>query len=419
MLLVSVFNVNAQVRTLDFYLKAAKINSPLINKSENETKIAQLDLAQLKSRLSKPLISLESSVLFAPIIAHDNSSGRFKWISNGANDYSGYDQAVTDGGQYQAVIAVTQPLFNKTKLQTYSSKTELTKKIDNNAIVLTIHELRQLVTRQYILCLRSEMQKQNKVALLKEMNEQLGIMQKLVEGGIYKQADLILMQIAAQNYQIEIETFQSEYQSSLSDLNLLCGINDTTMVDLQKISLQTAPAIITRSKFITAYKLDSLNLISGQKISELNYKPQINWVTNAGLNAVYRPSLNRIGFSTGLTFSYPLFDGNQRKIQREKTAVHLTAIEFEKQKFLTQTAIEKNKIISQIHFLDQRINRTNDQLKKYDQLLGIYSRELSRGELSVIDYKNVFRDIASKQQENILLKTEKQLLINSYQYWNY
>jgi hypothetical protein len=45
--------------------------------------------------------------------------------------------------------------------------------------------------------------------------------------------------------------------------------------------------------------------------------------------------------------------------------------------------------------------------------------KLKQGELSVIELKSLFKDIASKKQQAIDLNIEKQLLINSYNYWNY
>jgi len=67
----------AQQRDLNYYLEQAKNNSPLINKNKNDNKIAELDLKQIRSILYKPEINLESSVLLAPIVSHDNNSSRF------------------------------------------------------------------------------------------------------------------------------------------------------------------------------------------------------------------------------------------------------------------------------------------------------------------------------------------------------
>ncbi|MDD4293327.1 MAG: TolC family protein, partial [Bacteroidales bacterium] len=171
--------------------------------------------------------------------------------------------------------------------------------------------------------------------------------------------------------------------------------------------------------FLTSYKLDSLTVIAEQKIIEQKYKLQLSLFANAGLNAVYSPSLNRLGLSTGIVLSWNIFDGNQREIAREKSSVNLRTIEFDKKYFVTQNDISRNNILNQIGSLSQRITLSEEQINKYDKLLNVYNKEFEQGEITVMDYKNLLRDIASKKSENLLLKMEKQLLINSYNYWNY
>jgi len=36
-----------------------------------------------------------------------------------------------------------------------------------------------------------------------------------------------------------------------------------------------------------------------------------------------------------------------------------------------------------------------------------------------MDFKNLLKDITAKRQDFLLQKMEKQLLVNSYNYWNY
>ena len=255
--------------------------------------------------------------------------------------------------------------------------------------------------------------------LLKELDGQVRILQKLVENAIYKQTDLMLLQIEIQNYMAEFKMYQSDYMTNLYDLNLICGINDTTRVKLQDIDFIFKPEKVTISKFSTSYKLDSLTIIADQAIFELKYKPQLDLFANAGLNAVYVPAFNRLGFSTGLTLTWNIFDGRQRDMQREKSSINLQTIEFEKKNFLTQNDISKNKIITQIYMLNQRIIFNEQQTDQYNKLYNAYTKELSQGEASVMDFKNLLKDIAAKTQESLLLKMEKQFLINSYNYLNY
>ncbi|MGB8490874.1 MAG: hypothetical protein WCE64_07425 [Bacteroidales bacterium] len=135
--------VNAQQRDLDFYLGQARLNSPLINRSKNENEIVRLDLQQVKSILSKPEVNLVSGIMFAPIVSHDVSPGRFEWVSNGASSYTGYDLAVTDGGQYQAQVSITQPLLSGSRLKTYENKATVSGRINTWEALLPAQYLKK------------------------------------------------------------------------------------------------------------------------------------------------------------------------------------------------------------------------------------------------------------------------------------
>jgi hypothetical protein len=419
LLLVISGGLQAQQRDLDFYIEHAKSSSPLINKSKDVNKLVSLDLRQVSSILAKPEINVVSGILFAPIISHDNNSNRFEWVSDGASDYEGYDLAMSDGGQYQAVVTLRQPLLAGSRLKSYADKAGLSEQINENIIALTVHEIEQLVGYQYLLCLKSKKQADNSLMLLREMERQISVMKSLVQNAIYKQTDLMLLQIEVQNYRSEYEMYKSEQLTDIYDLNLLCGISDTAMVELIDMAPLLNPLIIGGSKFTTAFKLDSLNIIADQAINDLKYKPQLELFASSGLNAVYLPTFNRLGLNAGLTFTWNIFDGRQRDIQREKSAVNLHTLEFEKEYLMKQNGISKNKILNQIKAIDQRIALNEQQTERYNELYNAYSKALSLGEASVMDFKNLLRDVYTNRQDSLLLKLEKQLLINSYNYLNY
>lgn len=411
--------INAQKRDIDFYIGQAKENSPLINQAKNEKKIVSLDLKQVNSILYKPEINVISGFTFSPIISRDNNNSSFHLVSEGATDYIGHDLALTDGGQYQALVSMRQPLLSGSKYKTYVNKADISQQINENNIVLTIHELEQVVGYQYLLCIRSLKEAENSLTLIRDLKEQYILIQKLVENGVYKQTDLMLMQIELENYNLEYKGYKAEYTSNLHDLNLICGISDTTLVALQDIEFKINPLTNSKSGFLTGFRLDSLNILSDQAVNELKYKPQLDLFTDAGLNAAYLPYPRRLGLSAGLAFTWNIFDGHQRNIQREKSAVNLQTLEFRKNNFMTQNEISRNKILNQINSTDVRILLNEKQAVMYEHLADAYSKELSLGEASIMDYKNLLKDISAKKQELLQLKMEKQFLINSYNFLNF
>lgn len=419
MVLISISTLKAQQRDLNFYLEKATENSPLLHKNTNDAKIVALDLNQIKTILSKPEITVEANALFAPIISHDETGNHFELVSNNATNYNGYDLGISNGGQFQALVALKQPLFTNSNYKKYSEKAKISNQQIENNTQLNTHEISQVVRNQYILCLKSKKESDVSLEQFNELESQVEIMQKLVKNAIYKQTDLLLLQIEYQNIGLAYQSYEADYKTNLYDLNIICGITDNTLVNLKDVDFQLTPSIGSKSKFLTSFELDSLSFKADQTISDLKYKPQINLIANTGLNAVYQPAINRLGFSTGISFVWTVFDGNQKKIQHQKLGINLETLTFDKNYFNTQNKIYKSKILAQIKSLDERITLLNTQIIDYKKLFDAYYHEFSQSIISIMDLKNVQKDIISKKLENVQLQMEKQALINLYNYWNY
>jgi hypothetical protein len=229
----------------------------------------------------------------------------------------------------------------------------------------------------------------------------------------------MLLQIEIQNYKLEYKTYDAGYKNNIADLNILCGIDNNQDIDLKDTGFEIRPDTIAVSHFLNSFTLDSLSIQSDQILFEQKYKPRLNLFADAGLNAIYIPSVNRFGFSTGLSFIWNIFDGNQKRIQQEKTKIKLDEIEFNKNIFKNNYKVNKDKFLNRIKDVDEKIEITEKQLIDYEKLIELYNLELTYKQVSIMDLKNIFRDIGAKKQENTVLKMEKQALISSYNYWNY
>lgn len=410
--------VNAQ-NDLNYYIKMAQQNSPLINDNQNQSKANQIEAERLKAFYTKPQIGITANYLFSPIISTDNNKTSFESNSNGASHYFGYDLGTSNGGQYQALLNITQPLFNGQRYQTASEQLSVFSQINQNNIKLSAHDMQKIITDQYILCLQDNKQTQYAEGMVKLLTDQKDVLKKLVESSIYKQSDLTLLNIEFQNFLAQFTTFKANYRRDLMDLNILCGINDTALIQLSNTNLALSSDVKT-SLFLEKYNLDSLNLIAQQKSFELKYKPQLNIFANTGLNAVYEPTiLNRLGMSAGLNFIYILSDGNQKNISRNKTQVLQQSILFYKGNFLNQNAVRKAKILGELRSYADRISFAQQQLKDYDLLLSSYKKEILAGQLSFINYFTILKNMATAQKDYTLLYSQKESLINSYNYWNW
>lgn len=404
---------------LSDYLTVAKNNSPLINENTNLIKVNGLEIERLKAFYTKPQVGITASYLFSPIVSHDNGNTKLEVNSMGANNYFGYDLASSNGGQYQAQLNITQPLFNEQRLKTVQEQLLISSQINQNVARLTAHDIEKIVIDQYILCLQDYKQINYTEGMIKLLSEQKDLLQKLVSGTIYKQSDLTLLNIEYQNFLLQRSQLKANIRRDFLDLNILCGISDTTVVELQNIEL--SPNVTTESSgYLEKYRLDSLNLFAQQKIFELKYKPQINWFANTGLNGVYIPDIwKRFGFSAGLSLTYNILDGNQKNITRNKTQILQKSISFYRENFTRINTLRKTKILNELASYTDRITITQQQINDYNVLMNSYKKEIISGQLSIINYITTLKNMAMVQRDFTLLSSQKQTLINAYNYWNW
>ena len=406
-------------QNLLYYVEQAKHNSPLIQDNRNQSEAARLEAERLKAFYTKSQISLTGSYLFAPILSRDNGKSELVLNSPGAEKYSGYDIAASNAGVYQGMLNWNQPMFNGVRYQAAAEQVLIGGQINQNNIELTSHDLEKFITDQYVLCLQDHRQTQYLDNLIGIIRDQRIIVSKLIENGLAKQSDLSLLIIEQKTQQTALNTFRSTYRRDLMDLRVLCGIADTTYQVLDDIDLQTQEDVVV-SKFTERYRLDSLNLMASQKVFELKYKPIVGLFANTGLNAVYAPTIpNRFGMSAGINFAMALADGKQRNITQQRTAVLMRSTQAYKNFFYSQNGIRKNRILTELKSIAERLEITADQLKEYQKLLDLYKQELLRGQISVINYVTTLKSLAITQRDFVLLQTNKQLLINLYNYWNW
>jgi outer membrane protein TolC len=404
---------------LPFYLEAAKQNSPLIHDNKNQEKAVELEAERLKAFYTKAQVTGTGNLMLAPVLNTDNHQSRLEVFPKTATHYLGYDLGASNGGQYQGLVTLTQPLFNSERLLVFQQQVETGRQVNQNTIRVTEHDLEKLVTDQYILCLQDKRQMLFADSLLHLLDDQRSIFKRLVDHSISKQSDLTLLNIEYETNQNLRLSYRANYNRDLLDLNILAGVKDTAQVLLPDIHLQVREAS-GASNYLVRYRLDSLNLVAAQHVFELKYKPQVNFFTNAGLNANYAPVLpQRFGFSTGLSLSWNIFDGHQRELTRQKTDVLLKSVSTYRDNFMLQNNLRKVRCLNELRSYTARRQTSQKQMQQYRSLLRSYRKEMMIGQLSILNYIVALKNMTLAQRDALMLDTNEQLLINAYNYWNW
>ncbi|MER3472173.1 MAG: hypothetical protein C4330_12860 [Chitinophagaceae bacterium] len=407
-------------RSVQNYIEAARQNSPLIKDNQNLSKANQLEVERLKAQFTKPTVSFNANYNFTPILSTDNNTHP-ELNSKGAQNYYGYDLGLTNGGLYQGLVTVTQPLFYNERYKAYEEQANIYSLIYQNNIKLAVHDIEKLVIDQYILCLLDLQQSKYAEDMMKLLGQQRVIVQKLVNSALLKQSDLNLVNIEYGNFENQVVLSRANYRRDLMDLNILSGIKDTSLVQLDTLVLTPRLDVSSfSSQYFQKFRLDSLSLIATQKVFETRYKPQVNVFANSGLNAANISTLpRRFGIGGGVSLIWNFYDGKQKDITRKKTNILLQSVSSYRENFLAINDVRKNKFIIELNSYKERAELLQQQLKEYQSVIDSYRRELQSGQQSVINFINIIRNMGIVQRDYTLLQTNQLLLINAYNYWNW
>ena len=393
----------SQTRNLNYYIDNAIKTDPIINENKLLLTTHNIRKELVRSSVSKPRLFTTANYLFAPTF------GEF-----------GYDSAVTNGGLYSALLNFELPLFTG-----YTSDSKLEEIINEqntfkNNIITSEHEITKNVTEQYIKTYRDKEQINSVNDVLNILDLQREIVKKLVDRSLAKISDLTLLDIEYQTQVINKKQFEINYETDLMDLNLLAGVKDTAIVELEPPGIKLTEDASKKSYFLKSYILDSLKFSTEKKLNESNYKPQLTFFVNGGLNAVsYTEMWKKIGVSTGINFLFSLYDGNQRGLNDQLIDIKTENITYQKNYFIYHNETRKQNILKELENQKNLLVEMEKQLVNYETLLNLYRNQFAAGEVSMMDYINILKSYISYKNEIILNRNQQLTIINEYNYWNW
>jgi outer membrane protein TolC len=359
-----------QVRTLDYYTKVGLAESPLIRNYANQLSSVVYDSALVKA-VKKPQVEARSVLQYIPVY------GNF-----------GYDEVVTDHGNYQGMVGVSQDIFRGKETDNRMEALNIRRKLLSNTAKITTNELTRMITDQYLSSVSAYNDLTFNRSFLELLNNENEIVKQLAAKGIYKQTDYLSLLVETQTQKILVRKLKSDYESSLRQLNVICGINDTSSYQLlmPEINVKGWPDI-TKSPGFMQYGIDSMRIMNEKSAIDIRYLPKVSWFADAGflthdLTVLY----THFGYSAGLSLSIPIYDGNQRNLEKQKLAIE----ENTRGKYRDNFLIRYNQQFLQ---LEQELKSEREisadlekQLSTTDNLLKALKAELESGLIQMTDY---------------------------------
>jgi outer membrane protein TolC len=369
LLIVECINASAQVRTIDDYIGSARrYNTSLID-YRNQFAALGFDSAKIANSYL-PKINFSSQVMIAPVI------GGF-----------GYDSAITNGGNYSALVAASQELFQGGNRDLQIAKLRAQRQSIATTLILNERELIKGITTQYVTTYSDLNALQTAQENLKLIDEQLQILKELVSKGVYSQMDYLNLMISRNQQSIAVLQAQSQYRADLYKLNLQSGIQDTANVLLGAPSLSVNPALSsTQSLRIAQFTYDSLSIEYDRSLLDWTYRPKLGWFADAGLNTSDpRNAYHNLGFSAGLNLSIPLYDGGQRSFEYQKFDLQQNTLAAKARIFTFERNSNRMMLTGQMELQDSLIGEYRKQLESINELLQFQKQQLRQGNLKIND----------------------------------
>jgi hypothetical protein len=400
---------------LDDFLDKAIQNAPALKEYRNQQAINRIQQKINSAENSAFHLALTGDYLFVPYF---NNHGQLV-TTDPSEQAIGYDINLGDGGLYAAQLTVEKNVFNRRIVRVLNDQTTIQDTLTAYLIDLEEHTLIKEVTEHYLDTRRSLLLLQLARETVDNLQEQLELTATLAAKGFAKPQDYLLLKVESQNQLIQLNDARQGYRSQVYQLYALCGMQDTSVVEIDSIALamNAAPA---HSSFLRKFALDSLATANEQDLFETRYQPRANLFFNTGLNAVELHNIQRkFGMSAGVSLSVPLYDGRQKSLTRQQNHLLRNSIAEYCRFSEMNVTLQRNILADRIRSLQNSLKIMDGQIEDYRQLLLLSEKQVQQGAESMIDHLTLLRNFIDLRKIRIDTEISCQIEMNNYNYWNW
>jgi outer membrane protein TolC len=391
---------NARAQSLETYINTAIQKSPLLYENNNQLLAGRLDSLLILATF-KPQINQVSQAMYSP-------------TGNGW----GYDDAITNGGNYSATVNLIQPLFNKKQINGQLQTIDLLNQTLKLNQKITVFDLKKGITAQYLTAYYDFSLHQFNVSTLSQLVNEQKTVKALVDKGVYLITDYMNLQVLITSQKITISQSFIQMKNDIAVLNYICGISGENEINLLKpeIALRNDPNPES-SPLFAQFKIDSLKNQNSLQLIDLNYRPRISAFADAGFNAVTPENIpHNLGTGFGLNFSIPIYDGKQRKLQYDKINLAENSRIFYKNYYSSQYKLQSDQLINQLRLTENLISEINNQLTEQQRLIELYRIELDKGLVRFLDYLTILNNYNTTKNTLLITEINRLQIINQLNY---
>ena len=390
-------------RTLDFYLGEGLANSPLLKENINAIALNRLD-SLINVAINKPFVQAIGQYLYAP-----------------AGTNWGYDQNTTNGGQYTGLIQANRNLLYRRNLRIQNSLNSALRDSVVNSIRINQNDLQKSIIDLYLVAYQDYQQMVIYGELFQIFSRQNNVLKELLRSAIFTQSDYLAFRVDLQQSEINHEGAKVQFLQDLLALNTLCNIPETGLVRLEKPLLSPQMRFaLDNNPYLLRFRFDSVIVERNRRVIDIFYRPALDLVVNAGTNAISSNLIaRRVGYSLGLNFSMPIYNGNQRRLQYQKLDVSQLNIQNYRNQYINRYNLRLRTVNEQLRVNQTLLGLTEKQNTDVENLLTVSQARLYRGDMSAIDYLLIVQRYLNIKLTLNQLGIQRQRLISDFNYRNF
>ncbi len=406
-IVTSFFHQSSAQEGLDFYLSEARNNSPLLKDFKNQILSNQLDSLRLLASF-KPQITATTNNNYYPAL------GSF-----------GYDNAISNGGNYTAQVFVNKALIPRRNLANQQETISLQSSGIQANIKISQQDLNRTITAQYITTYGDYLQIKFNQEVLELFKNEEAILKKLTQANVYKQTEYLTFLVTLQQQELQLKRLKIQFLNDFGTLNYLCGIapenNQSTNfaeIPTPNIPLPELPEVRS-SIFYRPYIFDSLKIRNSDRQIDFAYKIRGNIFADGGFVSSFsmQPYYN-FGLSFGFSATILLYDGRQKVMQHNKNKIAELTRQNYRNFFLKQYTQQTSQLFQQLKLYEDLSVEMIDQLKYSQRLIEANNRLITTGDVRIVDYLLATTNFLNAKNQITLNEINRLQIKNQLNYWN-
>jgi outer membrane protein TolC len=392
----------AQQNYLNYFVNRALQNSPLLKDYQSQILINRIDSMRIRAGLGPQVMAINNNS-YAPVI-------------NGW----GFDDAITNGANVSALVSVSKEITGKNNRQNRFETISLQNQSILNEGKISEQDLKKSISAQYITAYGEWQQMKFNSEVLKVLNSERVILKELTENGTYKQTEYLSFIVNLQQQEMTVEMLKNQYRNDLAILNYMSGIEDTILIELSdpELTVERVPDFFN-SVFYGTFYADSLRLKNAEKQISFAYKPKISLMADGGYysSLAVNPARN-FGLDAGISLSFPIFDGHQRKMQYDRIAIQEQTRKKYVDFYNVQYRQQLNRLYQQLSACRKLNSQISNQISYVKALMEANHKLLESGDIRINEY--IMSVGTYLTANNLLIENtiSEYFIINEINYWN-